>query len=135
MIVNNWHIIVDAYVRGTAPAATVYFVIWWLIMETVFNGVLYGVLLDITITATKKVFKISKNLKKPSTISEKIKIALKHYCTFNIDESPFHYSLINAWMIQGLTMFNIKEKDKKEINNEVIEEAVENPDLLAKLRT
>ena len=135
MIVNNWHIIVDAYVRGTTPAATVYFVIWWLIMETVFKGVLYGVLIEITITATKKFFKISKNLKKPSTISEKIKIALQYYCTFNIDDSPFNYSLINAWTIQGLEMFNIEEEDKKEINNEVIEEAVKNPDLLAKLRT
>ena len=135
MIVNNWHIIVDAYVRGTAPAATIYFVIWCLILETVLNGVLYGVLIEITITATKKVFKISKKFKRASTICKNIKIAIKHYCTFDIDDSPFRYSLIDAWNIQGLIIFNIKEKDKKEINNEVIKKVVENPDLLAKLRT
>ena len=133
MIVNNWHIIVDAYVRGTTTAATIYFVIWWLIMETVVNGVLYGVLLDIATRATKKAFKLYKHFKKAPNIYKKIKIALKYYLEFDINDSPFRYSLIDAWTIQGLTNFSLKEKDKKEINNEVIKKAVENPDLLAEL--
>ena len=56
MIVNNWHIIVDAYVRRMSPYVRIYFVIWWLFTETILNGVLFGFLLEILSQATKNYF-------------------------------------------------------------------------------
>ena len=133
MIVNNWHIITDAYVRGTAPAAMMYFALWWLIMETVVNGVLYGVLLKITLKVINNTLKVSNEFKNES-MCKKIIIVLERYMSIQVDDSPFRYSLIDAWNIQGVINFNIKKEDMEKINNEAIEKAIKNPDLLAELR-
>ena len=132
MIVNNWHIIVDAYVRHTTTAATIYFVIWWLITETVVNGVLYGVLIEIALKAIENFWGNSDEFKNAS-LCKQIGMALKHYRWFKIDDRPF-YSLINSSNIHGVINFSIEEEDKKEINNNVIETTKNNPDLVAKLR-
>uniref|UniRef100_A0A1X7SFP2 Ion transport domain-containing protein n=1 Tax=Amphimedon queenslandica TaxID=400682 RepID=A0A1X7SFP2_AMPQE len=60
MIVNNWHVIVDAYVRRTSIYSRIYFVIWWVLSETVINGILLGYLIEILSVTTihlKDVFK------------------------------------------------------------------------------
>ena len=132
MIVNNWHIIVDAYVRRTTTAATIYFVIWWLIMETVVNGVLYGVLIEIALKAIENFWDNSDEFKN-ANFCKQIGMTLKRYLWFKIDDRPF-YSLIDSWNIHGVMNFSIEEEDEKEINNNVIETTKNNPDLVAKLR-
>ena len=132
MIVDNWHIIVDAYVRHTTTAATIYFVIWWLIMETVLNGVLYGILIEISLKAIENFLGNFDDFKNTS-LCKQIRMNLKHYIWFKIDDRPF-YSLIDSWNIHGVMNFSIKEEDEKEINNNVIETTTNNPDLVAKLR-
>ncbi|XP_011408472.1 PREDICTED: two pore calcium channel protein 2-like [Amphimedon queenslandica] len=52
MIVNNWHVIVEAYVRRTSIYSRIYFVIWWVFSETVLNGILLGYLIE-TVSVTK----------------------------------------------------------------------------------
>ena len=47
MIVNNWHVMVDAYVKQTSVYSRIYFVIWWLVSETIINGVIFGLLIEI----------------------------------------------------------------------------------------
>ena len=134
MIVNNWHIITDAYVRGTTPAASIYFITWWLIMETVLNGVLYGVLLEIVLKAVNIAFQVSDEFKN-SSMCRRAKLILEHYLSIEIDDSPFRFSLIHCWNIHGVINFTIEEEDKQKINNEVTKTTIQNnPDLVAKLK-
>ena len=128
MIVNNWHIIVDAYVRVTASAATIYFVIWWLIMETVLNGVLYGVLIEIAQNAIGNFWGNSDEYKNVG-LCEQIRMALKHYIWIKIDDRPF-YSLIDSWNIHGVINFSNEKADNEKINEDVIETTKNNPDLV-----
>ncbi|XP_011410207.2 PREDICTED: two pore calcium channel protein 2-like [Amphimedon queenslandica] len=51
MIVNNWHVMVDAYVKQTSIYSRIYFVIWWLVCETIINGVIIGLLIEILTNA------------------------------------------------------------------------------------
>ena len=48
MVVNNWYIIVEAYVCRTQTTwSAIFFTLWWFLMETILNGILFGALLYI----------------------------------------------------------------------------------------
>ena len=79
MIVNNWHIIVDAYVRRMSPYVRIYFVIWWLFTEAILNGVLFGFLLEILSQATESYFDLMQKVKDKDSKFKKLCFILKHY--------------------------------------------------------
>ena len=93
MIVNNWHIIVDAYVRRMSPYVRIYFVIWWLFTETILNGVLFGFLLEILSQATKSYFDLMQKVKDSKSFMKKLHFIFEHYiwwgenCEMNVDLS------------------------------------------------
>ena len=77
MIVNNWHIIVDAYVRRMSPYVRIYFVIWWLFTEAILNGVLFGFLLEILSQATKSYFDLMQKVADSKSFFRKFRLILK----------------------------------------------------------
>ena len=93
MIVNNWHIIVDAYVRRMSPYVRIYFVIWWLFTEAILNGVLFGFLLEILSQAMTGYFELIKKMKKSDTIIKKIYFILKHYVLWWKTNPAFYFNM------------------------------------------
>ena len=77
MIVNNWHVIVGAYVRRTSISSRIYFVIWWLLSETIINGILLGYLIEILSVTKIRIEHAIKDFKKKPL---HIQIAL--FCLF-----------------------------------------------------
>ena len=97
-------------------------------METVLNGVLYGVLIEIAQNAIGNFWGNSDEYKNVG-LCEQIRMALKHYIWIKIDDRPF-YSLIDSWNIHGVINFSNEKADNEKINEDVIETTKNNPDLV-----
>ena len=83
MVVNNWHVMVDAYVRRTSIYSRIYFVVWWLVSETIINGVIFGLLIEILTTAKGGIEivikKFIKDIKKKKSWKDKLSLFLGFY--------------------------------------------------------
>ena len=112
MIVNNWHIIVDAYVRRMSPYVRIYFVIWWLFTETILNGVLFGFLLKILSQATESYFDWMQKVKDKDSKFKKLCFILKHYVWWGKShEMKADLSVEMSWNIYDVI------KPKEEMKN------------------
>ena len=114
MIVNNWHIIVHAYVNWrSSEAVRIYFVVWWLISETIINGVLFGVLLEILSNVTKGYFELLEKFDKCKSWYEKAELIGTHYFWQGQSSPSFNFS----WNIYSV----IAEEDgeQNELHNMV----------------
>ena len=110
MIVNNWHIIVDAYVRRMSPYVRIYFVIWWLFTEAILNGVLFGFMMEILSQATESYFYFMKKVKKTKLFSRKFYLIFKYYIWWgkmNADKM--------SWNIYDF----IEDKEEKKLEEEM----------------
>ena len=111
MIVNNWHIIVDAYVRRMSPYVRIYFVIWWLFTEAILNGVLFGFLLEILSQATESYFDLMQKVK-DSKFTDKLRLIFKHYIWWGENrEMSADLSFEMSWNIYDVIEHKEEMKD------------------------
>ena len=101
MIVNNWHIIVDAYVRRMSPYVRIYFVIWWLFTEAILNGVLFGFMLEILLQATESYFNLMQKVK-DSKFTDKLHLIFKHYIWWGEMNADHSLSFEMSWNIYDI---------------------------------
>ena len=118
MIVNNWHIIVDAYVRRMSPYVRIYFVIWWLFTEAILNGVLFGFLLEILSQATESYFDWMQKVKDKDSKFKKLCFILKHYVWWGKSrEMKADLSVEMSWNIYDVIKPKEEKKSKEEMKN------------------
>lgn len=133
MIVNNWHIIVDAYVRRNSEAVRTYFVEWWFISETIINGVIYGILLEILANSTKRFFSLIKQLKELKSLPARFCLVLSQYFWWG------HFSdgypvLDLSWNMNSALTVDLGDDERKEINDSAIDSVEKNAELSALLK-
>ena len=119
MLVNNWFIFVEAFVQPNSIHNGIFFVIWWILTETIFKGILFGTLLYIV----QKAFEKHVHLKKNTCKRNLARILLD---IFGIgpqgnngvaDGSDFN-SLITTWSIYQV-------KDLNDVDIEIVEREIE----------
>ena len=125
MIVNNWHVMVGAYVRRTSISSRIYFVIWWLLSETIINGILLGYLIEILSITKIRIEHAIKDFKEKPL---RIQIAL--VCLFVFVPQDLQQMLqcdVEYENLDVFETFNIFDTIEYEnIKKEIADEPVEN---------
>ena len=83
MVGNNWHVMVDVYVRQKSIYSRIYFVIWWLVSETIIDGIIFGLLMEILTNAKggleNVIEKSIKTIGKTNSWKDKLSLFLGFY--------------------------------------------------------
>ena len=121
MIVNNWHVMVGAYVRRTSIYSRIYFVIWWLLSETILNGILLGYLIEILSVTKIRIEHAIKDFKEKPLRNKIPLVCLFIFVPQDLQQMlPCDVEYENFDVFEAFNIFDTKEYEnmKKEATNE-----------------